>query len=81
MQITRQQLLRAVPDLFLERVDEFVASFNQWAIPYGIDNKKKVVHYLAQVFHESGALRYTTEIASGAAYDTGPKAIALGNTP
>lgn len=81
MQITRQQLLRAVPDLFLERVDEFVASFNQWAIPYGIDNKKKVVHYLAQVFHESGALRYTTELASGAAYDTGPKAIALGNTP
>lgn len=81
MQITRQQLVRAVPDLYTERVNEFVASFNQWAIPYGIDTKQKVVHYLAQVFHESGALRYTTELASGAAYDTGAKAIALGNTP
>lgn len=81
MQINKQQLLRAVPDLYKERVDEFVASFNQWAIPYGIDTKQKVVHYLAQVFHESGALRYTTELASGAAYDTGAKAIALGNTP
>ena len=69
MLITKSQLLRAVPDLCVERVDEFVASFNQWAIPYGIDNKKKVVHYLAQVFHESGALRYTTELASGSQYE------------
>ena len=81
MQITKHQLLRAVPELYSGRVDEFVASFNQWAIPYGIDNNKRVVHYLAQVFHESGCLRYTTELASGEAYDTGAKAIALGNTP
>lgn len=80
-QLTRQLLLRAVPGLYIQRVDEFVASFNQWAIPFGIDNEKRIAHYLAQVFHESGALRYTQEIASGAAYDTGAKAIALGNTP
>ncbi len=81
MQIDRQMLLRAVPDLYMPRADEFVASFNMWAMAYGIDNKRKIVHYLAQVFHESGCLRYTTELASGAEYDTGPKAIALGNTP
>ena len=80
-QITRQLLLRAVPTLYIPRVDEFVASFNQWAIPFGIDNDKRIAHYLAQVFHESGALRYVEEIASGAAYDTGAKAKALGNTP
>lgn len=62
-------------------IDEFVASFNMWAIPYGINNTKRVVHYLAQVMHESACLRYTTELVSGAAYDTGAKAIALGNTP
>jgi putative chitinase len=67
--------------LYIKRVDEFVASFNQWNIPFGIDNEKRIVHYLAQVFHESGALRYVEEIASGAAYDTGAKAVALGNTP
>lgn len=81
MQISRQQLMRAVPDLYFRRVDEFVASFNMWAIPFGLTTPKRIVHYLAQVFHESGALRYVEEIASGAAYDTGPKAIALGNTP
>ena len=80
-QITKPILLRAVPNLYIKRVDEFVASFNQWNIPFGIDNEKRITHYLAQVFHESGALRYVEEIASGATYDTGAKAVALGNTP
>lgn len=76
-QITKPMLLRAVPSLYIKRVDEFVASFNQWNIPFGIDNEKRIVHYLAQVFHESGALRYVEEIASGAQYE-GRKD--LGNT-
>lgn len=85
IQITQQQIRRAIDAsmgrISDDRLDAFVASFNQWAIPYGLDTKARVVHYLAQVFHESGCLRYTTELASGAAYDTGTKAIALGNTP
>lgn len=81
MKIDKHMLLRAVPELYVAGVDEFVASFNMWADAYGITTRKRVVHYLAQVFHESACLRYTTELASGAAYDTGPKAIALGNTP
>ena len=81
MDLTKNMLLRAVPTLSQANVDEFVASFNQWAIPFGINNTKRIVHYLAQVCHESGELKYREEIASGAAYDTGAKAIALGNTP
>ena len=81
MLLTQSQLLRAVPELYRPRLNEFVASFNMYAVHFGIDNAKRVVHYLAQVFHESGNLRYVEEIASGAAYDTGGKAIALGNTP
>lgn len=76
-QITKPMLLRAVPNLYIKRVDEFVASFNQWNIPFGIDNEKRITHYLAQVFHESGVLRYVEEIASGAQYE-GRKD--LGNT-
>ena len=76
-QITKPMLLRAVPNLYIKRVDEFVASFNQWNIPFGIDNEKRITHYLAQVFHESGALRYVEEIASGEQYE-GRKD--LGNT-
>ena len=81
MQITREQLMNAVPALKTNsgyvRTDEFVASFNMWAIPYGIDTPKRMVHYLAQVMHESGALRYSEEIASGKQYE-GRKD--LGNT-
>lgn len=81
MVITKANILRAVPDTYKPRIDEFVASFNMWAVHFGINSPKRVVHYLAQCFHESGNLRYVEEIASGAAYDTGSKAKALGNTP
>lgn len=81
MQINRQMLKRAVPDLNMKRVDEFVASFNMWALAFDINTPKRIVHYLAQVFHESGALMFTEELASGVAYDTGKLAERLGNTP
>ena len=79
--INQAQLLRAVPNLYKARLDEFIASFNMYAIHFGIDSTKRVAHYLSQVFHESGNLRYVEEIASGAAYDTGKLAERLGNTP
>lgn len=81
MVITKSQLLRAIPELYKPRLDEFVASFNQWATTFEITTPLRVAMYMAQVFHESGSLRYVEELASGAAYDTGPKAKALGNTP
>lgn len=77
MNLTQAQLRRAVPSVFGAHIDEFVASFNQWAIPMGIDTPLRMAHYLAQVFHESGCLRYNEEIASGDAYE-GRKD--LGNT-
>lgn len=77
MDITQKQLLEAVPNLYRNRLDEFVASFNQWAVYFGIDTPKRITHYLAQVFHESGSLRYVEELASGAQYE-GRKD--LGNT-
>lgn len=84
MQINRQQIFRALVGCNIapvQLVDEFVASFNMWAQAYGINTRQRIVHYLAQVMHESACLHYTTELASGAAYDTGAKAVALGNTP
>ena len=61
MVITQAQLLRAVPDLNKARLDEFVASYNMYAVYYGLDRPKRTAHYLAQVFTESGALKATSE--------------------
>lgn len=61
MVITQALLLRAVPELYKPRLDEFVAYFNQWAEPFGVNTPMRVVHFLSQVFHESGNLRYTEE--------------------
>ena len=61
MIITQSQLLRAVPELYKPRLDEFVASLNQWAVSFGIDSPLRMAHYLAQVIHESQYLKRTDE--------------------
>jgi putative chitinase len=43
----------------------------------GVNTSLRQAHFLAQLGHESGSLRFTTEIASGAAYEG---RIDLGNT-
>lgn len=77
MKITEQQLRRAVPAVSNKNLPGFVATFNEWAEKFGVNTPMRVVHYLAQVFHESGNLRYREELASGQAYE-GRKD--LGNT-
>lgn len=64
-----------------QRLMEFVASFNQYSDTFGITTSLRAAHYIAQVAHETMELKHLEEIASGAAYDTGAKARALGNTP
>lgn len=51
--------------------------FNEYFPKYGLNTKERIASFLSQVGHESGALLYTEEIASGAAYE-GRKD--LGNT-
>lgn len=61
MVITQSQLLRAVPELYKPRLNEFVAYFMQWCFTFEVDTPLRVVHFLSQCFHESGNLRYTEE--------------------
>lgn len=75
----RDQLLKIMP-FSKSRIDKFlpylVEGFKEYNMP--IDEARM---FIAQLAVESGEFRYVKELASGAAYDTGKKAIQLGNTP
>lgn len=75
-EIRLEQLLVAMPGAG-ERAGKFLPYMNRFAKDFGIDTPLRWAHYLAQIAHESGELRYTREIASGKAYE-GRKD--LGNT-
>ena len=53
----------------------------KYAEEFDINTPLRWSHFLAQIAHESAELRYSEEIASGKAYDTGKLAVRLGNTP
>lgn len=59
------------------RIDTYLPIINGWADHFRINTQLRMAHYLAQIAHESGELRYTKELASGRAYE-GRKD--LGNT-
>jgi putative chitinase len=63
------------------RADRFYLPLCAAMEEFGIDTPARQAAFLAQIAHESGALRYVKEIASGEAYDTGRLAKRLGNTP
>lgn len=55
----------------------YIDGLNKYMAAFEINTPLRMAHFLAQIAHESGELRYTEEIASGAAYE-GRKD--LGNT-
>lgn len=61
MVITQAQLLRAVPETNKARINEFVAAWNMFSVPFGMTSPKRVVHALAHIYTESGALKATSE--------------------
>lgn len=79
MQVTREQLIYC--GVSSVKAGTYAPIISNFSDEFGITNKMRMAHFLAQVLHESGRFCYVKELASGAAYDTGRKAIALGNTP
>ena len=79
--ITKQQLKNIMPNALSKNIDMYLPFLNDLMPKFGINTRLRVCHFLAQIAHESGQLRYSQEIASGKAYDTGRLAVALGNTP
>lgn len=79
MQVTTSQLmLCGVPS---DKAKVYAPIITKYSDEFGITTPMRMAHFLAQVLHESGCFKYVKELASGAAYDTGKLAKALGNTP
>lgn len=79
MEVTVNQLRSC--GVSLTKAGIYAPIITKYSSDFGINTPLRMAHFLAQVLHESGNFLYTKELASGAAYDTGKKAIALGNTP
>jgi putative chitinase len=79
--VNAEQLKRIYLHAPQTAIEEFLEPINVTMEKYRINTSLRQAHFLAQVGHESGELRYREEIASGEAYDTGRLAERLGNTP
>lgn len=50
-------------------IDKFLPHLNDTMATFEINTPMRQAHFLAQIAHESGSLRYVREIASGEAYE------------
>ena len=81
MKVTREQILAIMPNA-KDKVDAFLPYINGYADTYKITTPKRMAHFLAQIAHESGELRYTKELGNRNyfhKYDVGKLKNMLGN--
>ena len=81
MKVTREQILAIMPNA-KDKVDAFLPYINGYAEAYHIDTPIRMAHFLAQIAHESGELRYTKELGNKNyfhKYDVGRLKNMLGN--
>lgn len=61
MELKKEMLMKAAPLTNKDRLDDFIKTFNEWNNRFGINTPLRVAHFLATVWHESGALRFVEE--------------------
>lgn len=74
--LTQGKLWTVMTEAEAARIELFFQPIITTLTRYAIDTPLRMAHFLAQIGHESGCLRYTKELASGAAYNNRPD---LGN--
>ena len=63
MKVTKEQILAIMPNA-KDKVDAFLPYINGYAEVFHIDTPMRMAHFLAQIAHESGELRYTKELGN-----------------
>ena len=66
--ITLEQLKEIVPNL-PKNADAFIPYFNEIFPLFGITTQRRLAGFISQAAHETGGFKYTTELASGDAYE------------
>lgn len=70
MTLTCDQIRKVVGKSASQRIiDGVISSIQEHAPEFGLDRPERVVHFLAQIAHESAHFRTTIEYATGAAYE------------
>lgn len=67
--VTADQLTRIIPRAEKANIAKYIGWLNVTMERYEINTPLLQAHFLAQLAHESGALRYSVETASGEAYE------------
>ncbi len=67
--MTAEQLKQIAPTAQKSKCAAYAPLLTKCMAEGGINTYLRICHFLAQMLHESGALNYVEEIASGAAYE------------
>lgn len=67
--LTKEQLKQIMPYASQKNRERYLMPLNKVMKKYEINTPLRKTHFLAQLAHESGSLRYSEEIASGEAYE------------
>lgn len=69
MELTLEHLEKIFPSTSLGLLEKFYPHLHSYMLQYAIITPSRMSAFLAQIGHESGAFRYTEEIATGKAYE------------
>lgn len=60
-QISKDQLKAVMPQATEENIERFLPALNDELPKYGVDTPLRMAHFIAQIAHESGSFKYSSE--------------------